>query len=424
MAIRNDLPWDPTLVDPTDRPADGLLARFVGGRVGPLAMENGAALTFPYKKQQETPGTTPARLYTYEGLSGGNTVQILELKASDLNDQAEFDQPRVDLISSYTNGDAGQLVLGLGNSPAIVLGKPGGVPQIDLVGTVNHDGSMEVDDLTVVDDLSVGDDASIGGDLGVTGTVTAATLTTGNATITSAGAGTFNGQLTVNGLIEGNAGVDTVGGPVSLASNDDVLIAGGGSAGTVVIQSGGTGSLQLIAPGGGSALFTGGVDIDATSGSVTIDASSDITSTAAGDVNLFAGDDVTILSGGSSGFVSLNPGNQRSVTANSYPVVALRDRENAAFGTPPNITDATTGFKFQAGRQTVSFTGGAGTLTFLSAFGTGLVNVVCCAEANNTTIAPNPGGGVNAGSIALTAFTNDAAVTGNVTVSYIAFGWG
>lgn len=67
--------WDPTLVDPTDVPADGLLLRAVGGRTGSIALENGAKLTLPWKSQQQISGTTPAYVQAVEIDSGATHRQ-------------------------------------------------------------------------------------------------------------------------------------------------------------------------------------------------------------------------------------------------------------------------------------------------------------------------------------------------------------
>ncbi len=57
--------WDGSLVDPTRGPVDAVFSRTpfssVGGRTGPLTLENGAKLSFPWKEQQD------AGLTSYSG---------------------------------------------------------------------------------------------------------------------------------------------------------------------------------------------------------------------------------------------------------------------------------------------------------------------------------------------------------------------
>lgn len=406
MSTAGFLPWDPSYVDPTDRPADGLLIRSVGGRTGPISLENGAALSFPWKAQQEKSGTTPSQMYVYEGVSGGNTVEITVLRAATLNDIATANQPTLQLSSSYTNGDAGQVFLGMGNEPYILLARVAGVATIQLKGATDIFGAVNLD-----------------GNLTATGTiqgnvVNSVTTITANGNIQA-------GALSVTGLATLNGGINASGGTVSLVSSaanpvsitagtgvnivagDDVVIQGGGAAGAVQITAVGTGNAVMGCDVGGTAQVQGGIaNLVSTASTVAVQAVTTVT-----------------VASGSGGYILLNNGNERTVSVNGYPALALRDRENAAFGTPPAVTAAVTGFKMQAGRQIVNFVAGAGVLTFLSPFATGLVNVVATAEANDTVIAINPGGGVNAASIALTAFVGGVAMAGNVWIDYMALGW-
>lgn len=399
-----DLPWDPTYVDPTDRPGDGLLARFVGGRTGPLSLENGAAISFPWKRQQETAGTFPGTVQVYDN----PTTEFMQITGPTLTSGSQ----RASIyLAGWNDGTAS---VGISNGPVSMFIASG---QVQITG-----GSLVTDGVTIADDLAVPGDLTVGGSATVTGgitgaslgvsttvsaltvtasgTVTGATITTGQATLTSSGTGTFNG------LITGNAGIDTVGGTVSLASNndvtitavDDITISCGGSAGTLTLLATGTGTAGLLSDATGGVSYVQGGQVNIVGQTTTVNVSANTT-------------------------VDINSGSAKSVRVNSYPVAAMRDREGAAFGTAPAITAATTGFKFQTGRQTVAFTAGAGVLTFLSAFATGVVNIVCTAESNDTVIAANPGGAVDATQFALTAFTAGAAVTGNVIVSYIVFGW-
>ncbi len=58
--------WDSSLYDPTKAPSDGFRIYSAGGRSGPLALENGAALSFPWATQQQIADTTAARIYVDE----------------------------------------------------------------------------------------------------------------------------------------------------------------------------------------------------------------------------------------------------------------------------------------------------------------------------------------------------------------------
>lgn len=89
--------WDPSYVDPTRRPADALLIKAVGGRSGPLSLENGAKLSFPWAAQQRISGSDPGHIYVFEGSDLVDTYNRESLRAigpwlngTDANDRAQL----------------------------------------------------------------------------------------------------------------------------------------------------------------------------------------------------------------------------------------------------------------------------------------------------------------------------------------------
>lgn len=383
MAIRNDAPWDPSFVDPTDRPADGLIARFVGGRSGPMSFENGAAVSFPWKRQQEITGTYPGTIRVHDDVD----KELMEVTGPTI--LAAGNRARV-YLAGWSDGTSSIGLLAGGASLLVASGQ-----------VYVEDGPFTAPDIIITESLTVGTDLAVTGDIGAGGQVSGSTVTTGGATLGSSGTGTFNG------LIEGNAGIDVAGGPVSLASNNDVLIAaaddvtiqGGGAAGTVAIVATGTGTSGLLS-----------------------DASAGVTYVQGGAVNVVAQAGALAMSGTTG--VNMNTGSSTSVRANSYPIAPIRDRDGALWGTPPAVSATTTGYRWQGGTTTVSFTAGSGLLNFLSAFGIGLVSITVNAHTNDTVITLDPTTGVNDAAIWLRAYTAGVAVTANVTLSYIALGWG
>ena len=85
--------WDPSLVDPTAVAHDGMLIRSVGGRSGPLALENGAELTFPWARIQRISGTLPGTIYAQDQTDGVlfNSLSLRSPKALAAGDQAFLD---------------------------------------------------------------------------------------------------------------------------------------------------------------------------------------------------------------------------------------------------------------------------------------------------------------------------------------------
>lgn len=65
--------WDPSFVDPTARDSGGYILRAAGTRSGPMTLENGASITFPWKRQQQL-GLTPAEIDVREEASFGDVL--------------------------------------------------------------------------------------------------------------------------------------------------------------------------------------------------------------------------------------------------------------------------------------------------------------------------------------------------------------
>ena len=69
--------WDDSIVD-FAAPQDGFLTRSFGGRSGPLMLDNGAPITFPWQSQQEIAGTAPSTIVSYDDTGVGFTALSLE----------------------------------------------------------------------------------------------------------------------------------------------------------------------------------------------------------------------------------------------------------------------------------------------------------------------------------------------------------
>lgn len=85
--------WDPSLVDPTETPADALIIRSPGGRTGNLSLENGQVLSFPWKRQQQVAGTRAGNIRVYDNVD----TEFLNIQAPTL-------VPSGDLAHMYLAG--------------------------------------------------------------------------------------------------------------------------------------------------------------------------------------------------------------------------------------------------------------------------------------------------------------------------------
>lgn len=83
-----------------------MIIRSVGGRTGPLALENGAKLTFPWARQQRIVGTFPGTMLAYDEAG----FEALSLEGPTLN--AVADRSYIDLRGS--TGGVGSVLIGNG----------------------------------------------------------------------------------------------------------------------------------------------------------------------------------------------------------------------------------------------------------------------------------------------------------------------
>lgn len=339
---------------------DGRLISAAGGASGKLTLLNGQQITFPWKRQQEIVGSYPGYIQVYDDPGGGGGgVEYLVLSA-----------PK--LLAGTTS--AGILLAGYNDGTSSVVIQDGTGESLILSGS---------------------------------GVVTTSSF--------------YAGTVTSTGLIDGAGGITVVGGSVDLRSSNsvDVNIQAGTGRDAYVLAGRDVWVLPdqdlLLQPVRDVTLFAGRNNVVAsTSGYVQISGGTQVSVTAqAGDV---------LVDSSNTKVISMNAANLRAVRANGYPLVALRNVQNAAVGTAPVTTAAAPGYYFQAGRQAVTFVAGAGNLTFPTAFTTGLLFIVCITETNDTVLAFNPGSST-AALAALSCFTAGVAVGGVVAVDYIAIGW-
>jgi hypothetical protein len=350
--------WDPSLVDPTDVVFDGLILRSVGGRTGEVTLENGQQIRFPFKAQQEITSSVPPTIKTEE-VGGANHY----------------------LHSTYSGG----------SFPTV----HDRGPFLRFISGFPDDASP-----SSVADLASGQ---------VTGQSEALIRLTSSPT---------TGEIYVFGntsfVDSVNLAVISTLGTISITAGDDITISTTGAGDTILIDSADT--LTLNSAG----LMT--LQPDANQNLA-------LTTTGTGDVNITAGDDINlaatgdvVIDSGSSAVVTANAGNDRAVRANGYPLVPLRNVGTAISGTAPAVSDAAPAYKFQAGKATVTFTAGAGTLTFPTAFATGLLACLVTSGGSDAVVDVTMGSSTKT-SAALTLYIAGAAATGGADVTYIAIGW-
>lgn len=132
--------------------------------------------------------------------------------------------------------------------------------------------------------------------------------------------------------------------------------------------------------------------------------------------------DALTLDSGTGAVVSINAANDRAVRANGWPLVPLRNVGTAVNGTAPATTAAAPAYKMQAGKATVTFTAGAGTVTFPTAFATGLLCVILQSSGNDVVLGVTIASSTRT-SAAVTCYIAGAAAAGAVDLEYIAIGW-
>jgi hypothetical protein len=109
--------WDSTLYDPTSQPSDGFRIYSSGGRSGPLALENGAKISFPWARQQQA-GGTPGEIWVREGTDPTNSLDAhtLFVVGADVNDQDDGARPKLRLDSYWANGEKSSASLQAGDA--------------------------------------------------------------------------------------------------------------------------------------------------------------------------------------------------------------------------------------------------------------------------------------------------------------------
>ena len=362
--------WDPSLVDPTQTPADAGIIRSPGGRTGNLSLENGQVLAFPWKRQQQVPGTRPGSIRVFDDA----TTEYLDLKAPTL--VAGGDLAYI-YLAGWADGTAsigmsnGEVNLFLASGTmAVSGGKAFFSDGIDVAGGFSDFRSDAGEDIQLISGgkirLEAAEEIRLTGDLGI---VIVNDSTTGtDITIQS------NRDLLLN--VDRDCIVtSTTGDFIADVAVDINLLA----------------NANWLAEGATMGLQTTGGDI--------------------------------IVSSSSGGTINLNPGNTRAVQVNSYVVAPLRNVDTAIVGTAPSTTGDTPGYVFQAGKQGVTTVSGIGTLTFPTAFTAGLLSVVCQGTNSDLVVAVNLGA-VSATSVGVVLYQAGALVAdGTYTLSYIAIGW-
>lgn len=223
--------FDPSLVDPTKQAHDGMIIRSVGGRSGPLALENGAKLTFPWASQQRITGALPGTVVAYDDTGLGFTA--LSLEGSTM--LAAADRAYIDLRGFNDGGS--QLILGDGvannyisiNDNQIILSTAGSTLILNAGVTLNSPAGNV--DITAETAIQIYNDTTNGTDITVTSNRDLILLADRNTSITST-TGTLNlvGETSISIsndattgttiTIDSNAALNLVGVPVNVNGVD------------------------------------------------------------------------------------------------------------------------------------------------------------------------------------------------------------
>lgn len=386
--------WDPSFVDPTKAPADARILTTPGGKSGPLSLENGARLSFPYKSQQEIAGTTPAYLQAVEVVNAVGPIHRQDV---------------------YVAG------------PTLVTGNPG--PVVQLSTNYSDDIKPSVRTVEITADGSVGFTAStFQSKCQITGTLELLAAPSGASGLSVPSWITVAGSTTSDSAI--HAGSTRT---LTLRGGASVNMQATDSAGTIVIASGATGTVSLTA--GGNASLTAG-----SSGTATVSAGGNATLSAgtSGTATVSSGSsgNVVLTSGtGTTNDIKLNNTNNQAVRVNGSPVVpllnvALRGSPAAAASgsspAPPAVTAAAPGYKIQAG--VVDLTPDANSIakiTFPTAFSNGVLAMCCQGQNSDLVIALNGAAGkINKTDVEVTLYQFGVGLTaGSYVVNYIAIGW-
>lgn len=268
--------WDPSLYDPTTRPADGLLLKAIGGRTGTLALENGQKLRFPWKAQQQVSGSAPPRVQSYEIDFGGQHTLGFQLAGAVMNTNS----PTIDMQSPFPD-DSGEPTLYInsgarvGSSSAnILLTGDATTPTVAITGVLTLYDSLATDDITNrVGAMTIDSSSSL--TLRSGNTMTLQPDANVNAQVVTTGTGDILLDSADGLTIDGSTLVSILGGDIDLTSGDDITITAGdlltlAAGGNVNIDP--TGTVLIQTTGGNITMGTGSssITIGNTSSTVTI----------------------------------------------------------------------------------------------------------------------------------------------------------
>lgn len=365
--------WDGSLVDPTDSPVDAVFSRTplssVGGKIGPLTVENGAKLSFPWKAQQVTG------------------------------------------LSSYS----GEIYIGDQST------NDGGNPTVD--GSLIINGPLGKSSATQRSSIKLR-----GNSFPISAYSTSLTLSAGGTSWT----GDTN-SIYVGGSSYSNYGV--------LSYVDTILLTAGRIKNSGITQilptttsakkwssfSGNPGFVNAL--NSPLSIWTDGYDVAVpSSGSFSLALGADYV--AANNDNAFNIHSYELPSIGSTYTprpINLNQLHNGAVRANGYPLVPLLNAENPLAGSLPSIGANAPGFKYIAGRQSVLFASGVGTLTFPApTFPTGILCVLVTSEYAKQVVS------LTSATVSSAVFYSEVPDFNNVVgglasgyavLNYIAIGW-
>lgn len=266
--------WDPSLYDPTTRPADGLLLKAIGGRSGTIALENGQKLRFPWKAQQQVSGSAPPRIQSYEitGLQHTLGFQIagavMDTNSPTIDMQSPFPddsgEPTLYINSGARVGSSSANILLTGDATTPTVAITGVLTLYDSLATddiTNRVGAMTIDSSSTLtlrsgNTMTLQPDANVNAQIVTTGTgdilldsADGLTLDSANLTGLATADIAFTAGDDINLTAGGDLTLATTGGPINLNAglNQNVVLSAAGT-GRVEIGTAGT---TLIGDSGG-----------------------------------------------------------------------------------------------------------------------------------------------------------------------------
>jgi hypothetical protein len=336
-----------------------------------LALENGAKLTFPWKSQQVITGSSPAYVHAEEVETTGVHRQDVFVAGPVLVSGTA--EPYLRLSTAYSDDPFPN-----GRSVFLTADSTYG---LKMTSYTSSSGTLQ---LTASADNSVFIEAghvNIGSTRASGGTITIRTTGVGSMVDVVAGEEAALYVTEANGVVQ----------VLSTGASGVVDIQGGLTA--KIAATGTSGTAQVLATG------TSGV------------------------VDIQAGLTLKLTSTGTSGVIEFNPTSDKAVRSNGFPIVPLKGVENAAVGTAPAVNAAAPAYKMIAGRQSVTFSSGAGTVTLAGGgFATGLLTFVATSEWNDFVVAHNKASSTKT-AVAVTGFDAGVAAATSYTLDYIAIGW-